>query len=465
MFIDKKVKMKILFTYLFVLVFICIDTLASPLKLTKEEKQYIQNNPIITIGMMSDFSVFSYIKDTKSIGFEHDLLNIISSKSGLKFEKKLNNWPLIYNEFKDKKLDMLASNSFTKYRNKFTLYTTPYYNISVMVFTRDDFGSYSGIESLKGKKLGLINNIFYVAKFKKISNVNLIYYNNNQNLVRDLVYGNIDALILNYPTVQKIIKEKNYHNIIESNPFKSNKILKEDLRFGIRSEKVILHSIIQKTLDNISEESLKALHSKWMIDDYSKPVNYSMIFLIIMSCIISVGLIFYILMKKRNKELSQLVITDKLTNLYNRRKLEEYITEEIYRSERFKRSFTLVILDIDHFKEVNDDYGHQTGDKVLIEFSNILQQELRKTDFVGRFGGEEFVLICPESNTTDILPVVEALRLKIANSNFEEIGQKTASFGLTMYKENDTITSLIKRADEALYQAKNSGRNKSIIKL
>ena len=150
-------------------------------------------------------------------------------------------------------------------------------------------------------------------------------------------------------------------------------------------------------------------------------------------------------MNKKNKKLKELVITDKLTNLYNRRKIENLIQAEINRSQRFQSNFALVLLDIDHFKEVNDTYGHQVGDIVLIEFSNILKETLRKTDFIGRFGGEEFMIICPEINENKIFNVIESLRLKIANSSFEKVGHKTASFGITSFKKDDTLETIIKR--------------------
>lgn len=166
----------------------------------------------------------------------------------------------------------------------------------------------------------------------------------------------------------------------------------------------------------------------------------------------------------KNIELKKLSITDKLTNLYNRRKIEELLEIEINRSERFNHPFGLAIVDIDNFKDVNDTYGHQIGDKILIEISSILKNNLRKTDFVGRFGGEEFVIICPESDLESVSSLMETFRKKIANYDFTKIKNKTASFGVTISKKGDDIESILQRADIALYQAKNDGRNKVVVK-
>jgi polar amino acid transport system substrate-binding protein len=139
------------------------------------------------------------------------------------------------------------------------------------------------------------------------------------------------------------------------------------------------------------------------------------------------------------------------------------LQSEINRCERFNHTFGVAILDIDYFKKVNDTFGHQTGDKVLIEISNILSLHMRKTDYVGRFGGEEFLIICPESNKDGILNLIENIRLDIANYTFKEVGNITASFGIALLKRKDSVESLLKRADVALYRAKETGKNKTII--
>ena len=455
--------MKKFYIQLFTLILIALDSYASPLILTKQEKNYIINNPIVTIGMMPDFSTFSYIKDKKNIGFEHDLVQIISLKTGLKFNKKINNWPMVYDSFKKGQTDMIASISYTQYRSDFTLYTTPYYHIPISVFTRDDYKDYRGLHSLKGKRVGIIKNVFFEHRLKKISGLKIVYYNSYEKIIKDLFSGYIDVVIDNLPSIQKITKKQAYTNIIEVERLMLSQSSKEDLRFGIQKDNILLHSIIQKTLDSISEKSYTKLSEKWLLSNYTKPINYVFLFAIIMGTLASMGIILYLMMRKKNKELTKLAITDKLTNLYNRRQIEKLIQTEINRSQRFKSNFALVILDIDYFKDVNDTYGHQVGDIVLTEFANILKDTLRKTDFIGRFGGEEFMIICPEIGEIEIFKVIESLRLKIANFDFEKVGHKTASFGITIYKDTDTLDSIIKRADDALYEAKNSGRNRSIL--
>ena len=117
-------------------------------------------------------------------------------------------------------------------------------------------------------------------------------------------------------------------------------------------------------------------------------------------------------------------------------------------------------MDIDHFKRVNDRHGHLAGDELLKMFAGTLLASIRHTDEVGRWGGEEFVVLCPETNMAGALSLANKIRQRIDSEAFDIYGKQTASFGIACYKEEDTIDSIIGHADEALYLAKNGGRNR-----
>jgi len=160
------------------------------------------------------------------------------------------------------------------------------------------------------------------------------------------------------------------------------------------------------------------------------------------------------------KHIEDLYITDSLTQLYNRYKINETLDSELVRFERYNRPFSLIIIDIDHFKAVNDSYGHQVGDDVLVKVAKVIKSHIRATDIVGRWGGEEFLMICPETDLTSSSKLAEKIRLQIATYDFPVVGNKTASFGVACVNKNESKESLIKRADMALYKAKEEGRNK-----
>jgi polar amino acid transport system substrate-binding protein len=691
------------------------------LDLTKEEKGFIKDNPVVSIGMMPDFTPFSYYIEGEPVGFEHDLLNLISQKTGLKFEKHIDKWTTIYNSFKNKEIDMISSISYKKYREPFTIFTSPYYNIPIMIFVKDNFGEYNGLKSLTGKKVGVLKDVFYIKELEDLGSMNLIFYDSYDELTKDLVFGKIDALMQNLPNINHLIKKNLYNNIKLASELVLPNTNREDLRFGIQPGKSLLSSILQKSLTSISKREIEELSDKWIgsikeypgghidlndaekayinthtikycinpsglpfeglnedgehvgmssdyyrlfeqmlsakfelvktknwnqsvefiqqkkcdmlalgmetperkkylnftshyldvplvvatrvdvpfinqildlegekigiikgdafvkilrgkypslkiveVDDiydgldqvkngqlfayidtlasigyefqskyfgelkiagkisenlrlsiavrkdditllgilqkvvnnitnerhrkiftkwipikYEQDVNYKIVWQIVLAIVIFLALMIYwnrkitkanTLLKQaqkdieeKNKELNRLALTDNLTTLFNRRKLEELIQAEIDKGYHVDNSFCLSILDIDHFKEVNDKYGHQRGDSVLVEIASVLKDSLRITDYVGRYGGEEFIIIFPESSIEDVKLIIEGVRLKIAQYDFEGIEHKTASFGLTAFKAGDTIETVVKRADNALYEAKESGRNRVVV--
>ena len=162
------------------------------------------------------------------------------------------------------------------------------------------------------------------------------------------------------------------------------------------------------------------------------------------------------------KELDALYITDRLTNVYNRVKIDEIIDTELKKKKRYDHVCSVILIDVDYFKLVNDTYGHLAGDVILKEFATLLKESIRDTDYVGRWGGEEFIIVCPQTDLNGAMSLAENLRSKVEESYFTIVGKKTASFGVATCKEDDTIQSLIDNADKALYRAKNGGRNQVV---
>jgi len=153
---------------------------------------------------------------------------------------------------------------------------------------------------------------------------------------------------------------------------------------------------------------------------------------------------------------------DELTQIPNRAKFNQEINKELVRYHRYKQALSLIIFDIDYFKHFNDSYGHQAGDDILCELASLIQKRMRNTDLLARWGGEEFVIILPNTELISANSYAEELRLSIEKHVFKDNLNLTCSFGLATAKQKDDEQSFLKRADNALYQAKRNGRNQVV---
>ena len=216
-----------------------------------------------------------------------------------------------------------------------------------------------------------------------------------------------------------------------------------NMTFYKNNELSILHKKFNNLLKKISDEEEKrisldqkhTLELEKKVEDRTKDLN------------------------ELNEKLYVLAQTDTLTGLYNRSKLDSELKTHYEHYKRYRRLFSIILIDIDHFKNINDTYGHDIGDEVLIKIANILISFSRETDIVGRWGGEEFLIVCSETNMQNAYRFAETLRRIINDYNFDNIGHISASFGIAQIESNILPHELVKHADIALYNAKENGRN------
>ncbi len=169
-------------------------------------------------------------------------------------------------------------------------------------------------------------------------------------------------------------------------------------------------------------------------------------------------------MAEANAVITQLMRTDALTGLANRRYFLEVLENIMSLTRRHQTPLTLIMADLDHFKVINDTYGHAGGDQVLKGFGALLQNTIRREDLAARLGGEEFIVALPHTDLSEALSIAERIRLGLEEMKWEQIEtQITGSFGISQFRPEDTADSLIERADQALYRAKAAGRNRLMV--
>ncbi|WP_415230295.1 transporter substrate-binding domain-containing protein [Psychromonas sp.] len=237
------------------------------IKLTEQEQSYLKIHPTASIALISDYAPFSYEENGEVKGFVKDLLLLISKKTGLEFVQKVDYWGNNLNKFKKKKVDIIADISYKKERESFTLFTTPYYQIPVVIFTREDFKNFQGLKSLQGKKVGIQQGIFYEKELREMGGMEVVGFENYEDQSKALAYGKIDALIQNLSVINYQVRKYGLSNIRVAGEFGLQGVGKEDLRFGVRTDKKILYNILQKGLDGISDEQLAIITNRWLSTD------------------------------------------------------------------------------------------------------------------------------------------------------------------------------------------------------
>jgi diguanylate cyclase (GGDEF)-like protein len=260
---------------------------------------------------------------------------------------------------------------------------------------------------------------------------------------------------------------------------------KADVAMAVRKDWPELHSILQKALNTIDTNTHNRLTERWIQPAYQPKTDWhtQAIIAIPLFIIFMVGLIYLTKLHRLNTRLSQtnqtlkdtqeqlqasnvrleaLSATDFLTGIANRKQLEHMLEYEHVKSQRYGQSVCLMMIDLDHFKQVNDFYGHQVGDEVLQSVTHWIEHQVRKSDTFGRWGGEEFMLICPSTLHESALLLAEKIRYGVSQLEFSQPIVQTLSIGVACYKLNESLPDWIKRADERLYHAKHMGRNQVV---
>ena len=255
--------------------------------------------------------------------------------------------------------------------------------------------------------------------------INLIHKNSNLHKPINLFMSNPVYTLNESATISEaidFIRAKHFKRIVVTNH--------EEEIIGILTQKELLRIIYNKWIDFIKEEA----------DKISK-MNEELL--------------------SKTSILEEKASFDFLTKLYNRRKFNTFLEYEISKANRYKEEFlSLLLIDIDYFKNVNDFHGHLVGDNILQEVSKILTICSRDTDIVARWGGEEFILMLPQTNVEQAFLVAQKLRVTIEKHKFDEVKHITCSIGVTQFQRNEDKDTLFKRVDSALYKAKNAGRNR-----
>lgn len=441
-----------------------VDKIPSDFSLTKSEKEYLNSKHSLKMCIDPYWYPIEFIKDGKISGITSDLKRYFEEKIQINIDVvPTNNWNESLDFIKDKKCDIISSVSPSYDRMSYLNFTKPILTLPIVVTTQKDKPFLRDISLLKNEKIAILKGHFiseYIKDyFPYLKIIEVASMNEGLYLVEQgEVYGYIDNALVLSSTIQK-----EFSNSLKIG-FRFD--ILDELSIGTRNDESILNDIFSRLVDDLDETKKQEFLNNWTI--ITEQVGWfslkEIIFLVIFTTTIFGGLIFYQRkLKILNKKLKKLYLTDKLTGLYNRFKIDKELSlqkDNIDRNESY--SCGLILIDIDYFKSINDTLGHLVGDCILKDISKFLKNNLRKTDIIGRWGGEEFLIILPFTSKDIAKKIAENLRVLIEENNFSyKMNRKiTISIGVTEFSKSKSVEDTLLLVDNLLYKAKENGRNR-----
>ena len=447
-------------TRLFVLLALPVLLFASFPDFTAEEKAYLEAKGAVTMCVDPNWMPYEKIEEGEHVGMSRDYIDLFSEYLGIPITLvPTQTWTESIAYAKARKCDIFSLAMETPERKKYMNFTKPYLSIPLVITTRLDELFIVDITDVLERRLGVVKGYAFAELLRlKYPNINLIEVESIDEGLEKVVRGELYGFVGTLSSVGYSIQRNYIGELKVAGKFDE----KWELGVGVRNDDPMLLAVFDKAIDALDFTKQQEIMNKWVAVKYESGIDYELLWNLFW-CIALLGVLFsyrHYMLIRYNRMLKKLAVTDVLTGLFNRIRTDESIQSQLELLKRYDTPFSILLIDIDQFKQVNDKFGHQIGDNVLVLLADILRSDLRKTDIAGRWGGEEFIVISPETDLKGALEMAEKIRQNVQERKYNRKHKVTVSIGAAEAHKSDTLKTVVKRADEALYQAKENGRNR-----
>lgn len=451
----------------FVLADTCSENML--LDLSAKERRYLADKQEVKVCVDPDWMPFEKLDNGKHIGMSADYMRIIASKINIPLTVvPTSSWSQSIAYAKARKCDIFSLAMETPERKKYMDFTRPYLSTPLVIATRTDEFFIADLGEVLDKRLGIVKGYAYKELLTlQYPSIKLIEVESVEEGLQAVDHGELFGFIDTLAAIGYRMQKGYFGSLKVAGRINQN----WELGIGVRNDEPILREILDKAIASVDENTQQAILNQWMSISYEQGFDYTRVWrVLVFIALLLLFLVYrYRVLKEHNatlvalnRELEILSITDSLTKLYNRRYLDRRLREAIDLAKRYKTPFSLILMDIDDFKIINDTYGHDRGDKVLQQVAGILAKDSRVTDIIGRWGGEEFLIVCPHSTLQSVRVVADKMCRAIEQEAFGIGAPVTGSFGIVEYTEDDDTDTIINRVDKALYRAKDEGKNRVV---
>lgn len=426
--------------------------------LNDNELKYLENNHF-TLLIEDNNIPFVFKLTNKLTGMEIDFWNLISQKLSkpLNIEEIIND--TMFNIFSNS-IKTKFVYGFEKKNKPEYLLSEPIAQIPIVLVTKNDKNFIADLFALEKIKIGVVKNLEIISTLQKgYPNIDFVEIQNINDAILQLKQNKIFALIDNLYTVSHKINKDNLNDI------KINTLLnyKINIYLEVAQKNSPFLNILNSAINRFSQEEKNTILNNYQFIFYPKNIDFLFIGKIVIPFILLLAIFMYFNFKLKKEiikrkeielQLSELANKDSLTNIFNRRKIEELCEIELIRNKRYKGNLSIIFFDINSFKIINDSLGHHLGDEVLVKISDIIGKNIRNTDSLGRWGGDEFLIVLPQTNLSQSKNIISHLEKQLSQIEFSKSITVTCSFGIATCEEDDTLDSLLKKADESMYLEK-----------
>ena len=438
------------------------DNTVPSIAFTATEQAYLASTPIIRMCVDPDWAPFEQIDERgRHIGIAADLIQLVSRRTGLKIMLyPTRTWEESLVASKAGRCQIMSFLNRTPERERWLDFTAPIFVDPNMIIAREDHPFVGDVRWLRAESVALPRGTMVEEYLRHdYPNLRIILTESEPEAMSLVSERKADFTVRSLIVAAHAIRKQGLFNLKIAGQVPE---LGNQLRIGVIKSEPALRDILDKGVATLSAADREQIVNRHVSITVQNGTDYRLVWQLLAGGLVIALLAAFWMRKlsRLNRELARLSVTDRLTGIYNRMKLDEALAAEIQRCRRYDQALAIVLLDIDHFKRINDTYGHQAGDRALIDIAHLLSEGSRETDVVGRWGGEEFMIVLPHTDLTGAGRLAEKMRTTIAAHEFSGIGQQTASFGVAAYRIDDQPNDLVARADAALYEAKHAGRNR-----
>jgi polar amino acid transport system substrate-binding protein len=381
--------------------FIYDDTNKYSVPMRVNERAFLHTNTI-RYTLMEQWPPFNFTTENNPRelqGIAVDFWQLIVERTGMKTSFiPSSTWGEVFELIKSKTADVTLGTSISKEKEHYALFSKPYATFTNVIVTNKSIGFLPGLSALEGKRVAIAQDYSVMGSIAaKYPDIRIIEAEDTREALKMLSSGRVDAVVDVLPVVAYLINTDHHIDLKVSGTTEFD----FDVRMMIRNDYPELKTIVDKAIDSISVTEREKIINRYIAIAYENRIDYSWVYGIGFGAFLIISIFVYrqFEMGKYHKRLLKMATTDPLTGLANRIRLDEKLLECHQFYQRTGRTFAVIIIDLDYFKRVNDTYGHLVGDKTLVNLSKLLNENVRTIDTVGRWGGEEFMIICPETDT------------------------------------------------------------------